>query len=151
MRIVLDTNILARANPRTTGAARALLESSRDAGDHILIVSPFLLTELERVLSYPRLQSLWPLSQLEIARYIQALQDFAECVFPGSAEAIVAADPADDPVLATAVTGKANALCTLDRHFAAPAVREFAARHDFEVLNDLELLRRLRSGSPRIQ
>jgi predicted nucleic acid-binding protein len=88
---------------------------------------------------------------MDIARYIQALQDFAEGVFPTAAQAIVIADPADDPVLATAVAGKANVLCTLDRHFTAPSVREFARRHDFELLNDVELLDRLRAGDESIQ
>ncbi len=77
---------------------RALIELIRDSSDHSLILSPFLLTELDRVLNYPRLQAIWPLTQLEIASYIQALQDFGECVFPGAAPNVVAADPADDAV-----------------------------------------------------
>ena len=151
MRIVLDTNILARANPRAGGAGRALLELIRDSRDHILILSPFLLTELERVLNYPRLQAIWPLTPVDIERYIQALQDFAESVFPGAVQAVVTADPADDPILATAVVGKADVLCTLDRHFTAPSVREFARLHDFELLNDVELFDRLRAGNESIQ
>ena len=66
--------------------------------------------ELERVLNYPRLQAMWPLTQLEIARFIQALQDFGECVVPGTIQAVISAGPADDPVLATAVVGRANVL-----------------------------------------
>lgn len=116
-----------------------------------MILSPFLLTELERVLNYPRLQAMWPLTQLEIAKYIQALQDFGECVFPGVAPPVVTADPADDPVLATAVAGEASVLCTLDRHFASAAVLEYARVHDIELMNDVELLRRLRSGNAGIQ
>lgn len=151
MRIVLDTNILARANPRASGAARALIELIRDTGEHSLIVSHFLLMELERVLNYPRLQAMWPLTQLEIATYIQALQDFGECVFPGAGLNVVAADPADNPVLATAIAGKADVLCTLDRHFAAAEVREFARAHEIELMNDTELLRRLRARNEGIQ
>jgi len=88
---------------------------------------------------------------MDIARYIQALQDFVEGVFPGAAQAIVTADPADDRVLATALAGKANVLCTLDRHFSAPSVREFARRHDIELLNDVDLFARLRSSNESIQ
>ena len=61
MRIVLDTNILVRANIKTQGPAReALLKII--SGNHVLITSPFLLRELERALAYPRLQKLWGLS-----------------------------------------------------------------------------------------
>ena len=88
---------------------------------------------------------------MKIAAYIQALQGFAECVVPGIADSIVAADPADDPVLAAATTGKADVLCTLDRHFASVLVREYARAQGFELMNDVELLRRLRSGNTAIQ
>jgi putative PIN family toxin of toxin-antitoxin system len=151
LRIVLDTNILARANSRAGGAAVALLELIRDSGVHTLILSPFLLTELERVLNYPRLQTMWPLTQGEIAGYIQALQDFGELVLPGLPQAVVTFDPADDFVLATAVVGRADALCTLDRHIASPAVREHARLHGVEIMNDVELLRRLRLSNVGLQ
>jgi predicted nucleic acid-binding protein len=45
MRIVLDTNILARANPYSKGVARALLLTILDSAEHVLVLSPFLLRE----------------------------------------------------------------------------------------------------------
>ncbi len=147
MRVVLDTNILARANPYAAGAARALLDLIRHSDDVVLIVSPFLLAELERVLNYPRLRALWPLAQSDIAHFVDALQQFAEVVSPGQAEAVIAEDPDDDPVLATAVAGRADVVCSLDRHFASPAVAEYARRHQFEVVSDVELLQRLRRAT----
>src|ERR1700756_5383619 len=60
MRIVLDTNILARANPRSKSVARVLLLTILESAEHVLVLSPFLLRETERVLNYPRLQALWP-------------------------------------------------------------------------------------------
>ncbi len=50
MRIVLDTNILARANPNSKGVARSLLLTILESAEHVLVVSPFLLRETERVL-----------------------------------------------------------------------------------------------------
>jgi predicted nucleic acid-binding protein len=53
MRIVLDTNILVRANIKAEGPAReALLKII--SGNYVLITSPFLLREVERALVYPR-------------------------------------------------------------------------------------------------
>jgi len=63
MRIVLDTNILVRANIKAPGPAReALLKIIY--GNHALITSPFLLREVERALAYPRLQEVWRLGFL---------------------------------------------------------------------------------------
>ena len=69
MRIVLDTNILARANPNSKSIARILLLTILESAEHVLVVSPFLLRETERVLNYPRLQAIWPLTLEEIERY----------------------------------------------------------------------------------
>ncbi|MGA9625013.1 MAG: hypothetical protein WBL65_17660 [Bryobacteraceae bacterium] len=52
MRIVPDTNILVRANAKAKGPARELLPVIVNSPEHVLLVSPFLLMELERVLSY---------------------------------------------------------------------------------------------------
>ena len=49
MRIVLDTNILVRANAKAKGPARELLQLIAGSPDHTLLLSPFLLQELERV------------------------------------------------------------------------------------------------------
>lgn len=60
MRVVLDSNILARATPGKTSAAReVLLLLTRPA--HILVTSAPLLTELARILQYPRVRApAWP-------------------------------------------------------------------------------------------
>jgi predicted nucleic acid-binding protein len=82
MRIVLDTNILARANPHSKGVARTLLLTILESADHVLVLWPFLLRETERVLNYPGLEAIWPLKPLDIEQYTQALQDFAELINP---------------------------------------------------------------------
>lgn len=146
MRIVLDTNILARANPRASGPARALLTMIRDSEDHCLVLSPWILEELERVLNYPRMQKLWPLQAREISDFSQALQDFSDMVFPDAGFPAVSSDPDDDFVIATAVGGRASVLCTLDRDLQTPAVLAYARRRGIEILSDVGLLHRLRSA-----
>src|SRR6266853_5114740 len=147
MRIVLDTNILARANPRSKGVAQALLLTILGSADHVLVVSPFLLRETERVLNYPRLQAIWPLTPVEIEQYTQALQDFAELVNPQVERRVVPNDQEDDPVLETALSGRAHVLCTLDRHFHHRTVLKFCREHGVQVLTDVELLSILRDPS----
>jgi predicted nucleic acid-binding protein len=81
MRVLFDTAILARANPKASGIARELLERVRE-GRHALIVSPFLLEEVERVLNYPRLQAQYKLSAGDIADFVEYLETIAEVVDP---------------------------------------------------------------------
>ncbi len=57
-------------------------------------------------------------------------------------------DPDDEPNLQTAVVGKADVLCTLDRHFQTPEVRAYLAAHAIRALTDVALLRELRPPSP---
>jgi predicted nucleic acid-binding protein len=56
MRIVLDTNILVRANAKARSPARELLQLIVASLDHVLIPSPFLAQELELVFSYERVR-----------------------------------------------------------------------------------------------
>jgi hypothetical protein len=65
MRIVADTGILVRGSAKATGPARELLVQI-GAGPHTVILSPFLLEQTRRVLSYPRLQALYELSEQDI-------------------------------------------------------------------------------------
>jgi putative PIN family toxin of toxin-antitoxin system len=144
MRIVLDRISLLGRIRTLKGGARALLSQIADSPDHTLVISPFLLRETERVLNYPRLQSMWPLTPAEIERYTQALQDLAELVNPEDVQAIVPGDPDDDPVITTALAGRADVLCTLDRHFRHPRVLDFCGTNGIQVLTDAELLTYLR-------
>ncbi len=124
MRIVLDTNILVRANAKAKGPARELLQVIVNSPEHVLLLSPFLLMELERVLSYDRVRAVVKLNDEEMAEYLSYLRAEAvsEIVFTGPAPSVVPSDPDDDPVVHTAVIGRADLLRTLNRHFFHPSV-----------------------------
>jgi len=143
MRIVLDTNVLVRANIKAQGPARDLLLKIA-YGNHVIITSPFLLREVERVLAYPRLQNLWRLTRQDIQEHVQFLVRISELVHPIIEAPVVLNDPNDDPVVYTAIHGKADVLCTLDRHFYDPEVVAFCRRRGVSVMDDLELLQELR-------
>jgi len=87
MRIVLDTNILVRANAKAKGPARELLQVIVNSPEHVLLLSPLLLMELERVFSYDRVRAVVKLNDEEIAEYLSYLRAEAvsEIVFPGPA------------------------------------------------------------------
>ncbi len=146
MRIVLDTNILIRANAKARGPARELLLIIAALPEHVLLLSPFLLQELERVFSYNRVRASSKLTEEEITEYLSYLrsQELSELVFPGPAPRIVSADPDDDPVLHTAVAGRAEALCTLNRHFYHRTVLDYARERGVLIASDVDLLNLLR-------
>src|SRR5438552_650280 len=107
---------------------------------HVFILSPFILAELARVLRYPRMRLLHKLDDAQLDAYVQSLQTAALIVNPPAATKtqVVSADPDDDPVVATAVHGQAEVLCTRDRHLHSPAVKAFCSNHGTQALTDIE-------------
>lgn len=139
MKIVFDTNILARAHQRATGAARrALLHSA--AGPHTLITSSFILAELERVLTYPRLLKRSGLSPTDIAEYLENLSAISQLVEPIAVPSDLLRDPNDEAILGTALAARADVLCTLDAHLREDGVQIFARISGTRIVTDLELL-----------
>jgi uncharacterized protein len=146
MRAVLDSNVLARAVYSAGGPAEECVR--RLHPPHALITSLALLDELRRVLHYPRLRRVHGFDDEKIERVVTALRVAAACVeVPGDAIAhVVPHDPDDDLVVATAVAGKADVLCTRNRHLFHPAVVAYCRQRSIEIVEDIELLARLRAA-----
>jgi putative PIN family toxin of toxin-antitoxin system len=146
MRIVLDTNILVRANAKASGPARELLILIVNSPEHVLVMSPFLLRELERVFDYGRVRASTKLTDLEVAEYLSYIQatHVSDIVFPGPAPRVVPSDVDDDPVVHTAVVGRADILCTLNRDLYHPSVLEYCRERGVLVASDIAVLDLLR-------
>ena len=146
MRIVLDTNILVRANAKAKGPARELLLLIVNSPEHVLLLSPFLLKELERVFEYDRVRAATKLTDLEVAEYLAYIRarEVSEIIFPGPAPRIVPSDADDDPVVHTAVVGRADILCTLNRDFYHASVLEYCKERGVLVGSDIAILDLLR-------
>ena len=144
MRVVLDTNILIRANPKARGPARELLEQIA-FGEHVLVISHYLLLEIERVLAYPRVSTRWKLTAQEVEEYLQTLAAISQMVTPLSGGPIILKDVDDDPVIYTAVAGRAEVLCTRDAHFYEAPVLVFCRQNGIEIMDDVQLLSVIRN------
>ena len=122
MRIVLDSNVLARAAKPVPGPAREVLIRCTEE-PHVLLLSAFIISELRRVLWYDRVRKMHGLDDAGIERYILDVESAASIVtIPGHRKsAIVVHDPKDDPIVHTAVAGaaefcvRATATCTTPR------------------------------------
>ena len=110
----------------------------------MLITSPFLLREVERALAYPRLQKLWRLTLQDIQEHVEFLLKISEVVHPNIEAPVALKDRDDDPVVYTAIHGKADVLCTLDRDFYEPEVVAFCQKQGLSVLDDVDLLQKLK-------
>ncbi len=137
---------LVRAHANAKGPAKELLRIIVDSTEHTLVLSPFLLHELERVFSYQRIRALSKLTDDEIADYLSYLPatNVSEVVFPGPAPRVVPSDADDDPVVHTAVVGRADVLCTLNRHFFDPVVVSYCQERGVAIATDLTVLGWLR-------
>lgn len=147
MRIVLDPNILARATPGPDSLSRELVRRASRT-PHALVISQFILAELSRVLGYPRLRRTHGLDDEGIRQHVGDIQAAAAFVDPpsGIEAGIVAHDPDDNPIVAAAIAGQAEIICTLDRHLRHPDVQSFCTKHGIRVLTDVELIQELRSA-----
>ena len=143
MRVALDTNVLVRA-ARADSPARAVFDRLLEP-PHTFLSSAFVLDELDRAIRYPRVRRVHGLSDAEIDRYVRDIANVALLIsLPSAAPTVVVRDPQDDPVVATAVEGQANVLCTLDRDLRQPAVVAYCGQFQIRILTDVELLNELR-------
>ena len=115
---------------------------------HAIVVSPPLLTDLDRVLHYPRIQVKFMLADQDIADFIALIQAVSDVVVQPAIVRVVPADADDDIVVATAIDGKADVICTRDQHFSDPAVHSYCAANNIRILTDLELVKEFRASTP---
>jgi len=110
---------------------------------HQLILSTEIIIEVTRVLRYPKLQSLYALSESDLLEYSQFLQSVADLVILDSPYSAPLRDANDLAVLQTADRGEADALCTSDRDFFDPAVIASCAAKGIALYDEITLLARL--------
>jgi len=140
VRILLDTNVLVRAFVSARGPAAEVLRRTTRA--HRLLLSPHLLDEVERVLAYPRLRKIARFEAADVERFLNLLIEAGEVVYPEGGMPVPVSDP-DDVAILQAAAGKAEVICTLDRHLFQPEVVAWCQHLGIRVERDVELLRRL--------
>jgi putative PIN family toxin of toxin-antitoxin system len=144
VRILLDTSVLIRGHGNSHGSARHLLITIVES-EHILVLSNEMLYELAKVLRYPRMMALHRLSEERNYEYVGFLREVAEIVIPDPLLVTPTRDVNDTVVIQTALIGAAEVLCTKDRDFFESPAEEFPRKARIVVLDDVDLVRRLRS------
>ena len=112
MRIVLDSSVLIAAAITRAGVCAELMDDVLTS--HDLILSPFILDEVER-----KLRSKFRFADADVRRLLRFLKRAATLVEPAPVPPDVCRDPNDRPVLGTAVAGSASLLITGDKDLLA--------------------------------
>lgn len=112
MRITLDTNVIVSGLLSAKGPPGELLDAWI-AQAFVLVTSHYQFAEMERVASYPRLRERIPPELL--SNVLERMGDLAHVVGPDLPHIDASPDPADNPVIATALAGDAELLVSGDR------------------------------------
>jgi len=99
MRVVLDTNVLLSGLMTPTGVPGRIVAAWIDA-EFELVISLDQVSEVARVLAYPKIRDRLCWDQERIESFIKQLHVRAEVIDLGSTAAEVPRDPKDSPVLA---------------------------------------------------
>jgi len=138
MRVVLDTNVIVAGLAYPAGLPGRIVAAWR-SGTLEVVLSPWILTECERVL--PRLRQFTAMPPAEIRDLVEILSFSAEVIAPNLAALRTAGearlrDTADEPVLAALLASGADVLVTGDRdllalsdRFAILSPADFCARY----------------------
>lgn len=110
-RLVLDTNILVSSLLRKHTAPYLLYQAWRERLFDLVTSQP-QLTELLRVLTYPKLQRY--LKAEEVQAVLAGIESYALCISE-IPDVDYSADPDDNRIIATAIAGQADYLVSGDK------------------------------------
>jgi len=113
-RAVLDTNVLLRVLLSPAGISARLYELAR-AGDFRIVLSPAIVRELRLAFLKPHVRRRYPFPLAKIARFLRDLQAVSDMVEGHLELKYGSPDPNDNPILACAVEGRADAVVSDDR------------------------------------
>lgn len=116
LRAVLDANIIISALIQPKGASGQILTSLLEASAFELIISPAILTELRRSLSYPKVRRYIKASDEDLDLWVASIELIAQPVDGTMRIHAVAEDPDDDKYIEAAVEGLAQFVVTGDKH-----------------------------------
>jgi putative PIN family toxin of toxin-antitoxin system len=114
IRVVLDTNVYISIFINPEGELGAIWEHALK-GTYTLLISPAIVAELANVL---REKFNWP--ENEVKARVKRFARLAEIITPSTVPTIIKNDPADNHILACAVSGKAQTIVSGDRRHLLP-------------------------------
>jgi putative PIN family toxin of toxin-antitoxin system len=108
MRAVIDTNLLVTYLISHRDPMATIIDDHLAQGDFAMLSSPELLAELDRALSYPRLQKSYDKDTR--LRFVALIAQLAEMQNLPDEIPAISRDPDDDKFIACAIAGRADFL-----------------------------------------
>ena len=112
IRAVFDTNLLVSYLLTHRPPVATLIDHHLARDDFLLVTAPELLAELDRVLSYPKLQQYY--TDADRTRFVALVMALSEIVDLPEAVPRICRDPDDDRIIACAVVGEADVIVSGD-------------------------------------
>ena len=112
IRAVFDTNLLVSYLLTHRPPVATLIDHHLAQDDFLLVTAPELLAELDRVLTYPRLQQYY--TEADRTRFVALVMALSEIVDLPETIPHICRDPDDDRVIACAVVGQADVIVSGD-------------------------------------
>jgi len=116
LRAVIDTNLLVSGFISPLSYPREIEKRWRNE-QFILVTSPQIIDEINRVLYLPRIKQRYKLSESDIHAFILAITFKASCTAGNIVLSGVAPDPGDDKIISCAVEAQADFIVTGDKKF----------------------------------
>ena len=135
MRVVLDTNVLLSGLMYPNGPPGEIVKAWRESRFDV-VLSIEQLTEITRVLSYPKIRKILKWDRARIEGFIKQLYLRTEMADITGISAPVPKDPKDSPILAALLAAKADYLVTGDADL-------LALRERYAILTAADFARRL--------
>lgn len=136
MRVVIDTNLLVTYLISHRDPMATIIDDHLAQGDFAMLSSPELLAELDRALSYPRLQKFYDKDTR--LRFVALIAQLAEMQNLPDEIPAISRDPDDDKFIACAIAGRADFLVSGDQDLLTLErvgdVRIITARELLEIL-----------------
>lgn len=135
MRVILDTNVWVSGLLFPHSNAGKILKEWQRARFEI-VVFPYLLEEIGRVLAYPKIKKRLQWDEAKIQNYLDFLMFFAEFIDSKEHSGHVERDPNDSPILSALINSKADFLVSGDNDL-------LSLKEEYPVLSIIEYLNRM--------
>jgi len=137
IKVCLDTNVFVSGMISPSGAPYDVLEAWRNR-EFVLLTSDDIITEVSKVLNYPKIKSAFSLTDEEIEQYISLISQYSQRT-PGELKIdIITEDPSDNMFLVCAVEGKADFIISGDNHLL-----EVGTYQGIQILTPREFIKQL--------
>jgi putative PIN family toxin of toxin-antitoxin system len=140
MRAVLDTNLLVSYLLTHHPPIATIIDGFLAQDEFVMVTAPELLAELDRVLTYPKLQRYY--TDEERTRFVALVMALGEVVDLPETIPRICRDPDDDRLVACAIVGEAGVIVSGDNDLLA-----LERVGDIPILTAAQFLAMLEQGS----